>query len=186
MVHETFDNLKERQGSPRFPLMNPWDKMEMGSGVIFPGVARRAQTSFAIADTVVFLPVTDPVTAKLSPPRAETILHTDVEAMNADLYARLTHPSPPPVIIPSVFNSLLVDSETEDGLHFSNKITNKQIELLFGWRCNDLMRESAQGVCCRRYDWARPVQAILLLLLTVWAPLGVLLAPRLSESHRRS
>lgn len=180
MVHDTFDHLKERQGSPRSALINPWDHIDSGTA---GGFQRRAESKFALADAVVFLPVTDPVPEKLSAPRAETILHTDVEAMNADLYARLTHPEPPPVLIPSVFNQLLVDEETEDGLHFSNKITDKQAELLFAWRCNDITRrEGAQGLCCKRYDWIRPLQALLLLFLTVWAPLGILLGTALRES----
>ena len=199
MIHDTFENLKSRQGSPNFPLVHPWDSMNVQSSFSLPGLlpepdvgsspsparlrTRQIQTDFAIADAVVFLPVVDPVLSKLSPARAESILHTDVEAMNADLYARLTHPDPPPVIIPSVFNKLLLDSETEDGLHFSDKITNKQAELLLGWRCNDVMRhEVAAGACCARYDWARPLQAIFILLLGVWAPIGMLLAPLLRES----
>lgn len=208
-IHDTFEHLKERQGSPGTALMTPWDDMKLGSGVTFPGflpsagvsersfpsisssegalsarsLGRRAE-NFAIADAVIFLPIVDPVAAKLSAPRAETIMHTDVEAMNADLYARLTHPDPPPVVIPSVFNQLLVESETEDGLHYSDRMMDKQAELLFAWRCNDAVRkDSIHGACCTRYDWVRPVQALLVILLGIWAPLGSLIAPRLRKSH---
>jgi hypothetical protein len=199
MIHDTFESLKQRQGSPRTAIMNPWDSMDLGSGVSLPGLlpskrsanitARQLghegchRTDFALADSVFFLPLTDPVEGKLGGLRAETIFHADVEAMNADLYARLQHPNPPPIIVPSVFNKLQVDSETEDGLHFSDKIVNKQAEILLGWRCNDQMRKSTgQATCCRRYDWARPLQALILILCVLWAPLGALLAPRLGTS----
>lgn len=201
-VHDIFESLKQNQGSPATPLLTPWDKMDTGSGVrlpgflpstpenkqeeaevLMPGVERRqVKSQGRVADTIIFLPVSIPVDNLLSPSRAETIVHTDVEAMNADLYARLSHPNPPPVIIPSVFNQVLVEAETADGLHFSEKIVRKQAELLLSWRCNDLMRhDGSEGICCRRYDWVRPVQGLLLFLLVFWAPIGSFIAPRLGK-----
>lgn len=205
-VHDIFGALKKNQGSPSTNLLTPWDRMDAGSGVRLPGILPSSsdrleeeeeaeeimpivekrqdekEWSGRVADTVIFLPVSQPVDNLLSPSRAETIVHTDVEAMNADLYARLNHPNPPPVIIPSVFNLVLVDGETADGLHFSEKIVMKQAELLLSWRCNDVMRhDGSEGICCRRYDWVRPVQGLLLVLLVIWAPVGSLIAPRLGK-----
>lgn len=186
-------------------MVAPWDTMESSYGASLPGLLpesatengfaevvehkrdvltslTKGPTDYSLADAIFFLPIANPVDERLSQARAETIMHTDVEAMNADLYARLQHPHPPPVIIPKVFNELLVDVETEDGLHFSDKIMDKQAELMMAWRCNDVIRGSSQGVCCKRYDWVTPIQGLLLFAFVIWAPVGSLMAPRLRES----
>lgn len=191
-IQDTFDVLRQRQGSPSVPLLTPWDTMTATSNNWLPGLmpdsastsANAGAHDFALADAVFFIPVANPVEEKLNTDRADTIVPADVEAMNADLAARLAHPNPPPVMIPSVFNELLVNSETTDGLHFSDRIMDKQAELMFGWRCNDALRaEASEGSCCRRYNTVRPLQALLLLYLGVWAPLSCFIAPRLRPGH---
>lgn len=204
-IHSTFDKLRLKQGQPIAPLIAPWDTMGTMHNSLIPGMLpdgsavldkdesikdeakivkrARASTDFSLADAIIFLPVPNPVDERLSDDRAKTIMHSDVEAMNADLYARLSHSDPPPVIMPSVFNEILVDSETDDGLHFSDTIMNKQAEMMLSWRCNDVMRKEGQeGTCCRRYTTVRPMQALILLLLGIWAPIGAFVAPRISKS----
>jgi hypothetical protein len=108
--------------------------------------------------------------------------------MNADILARLAHPDPPPIVVPTVFNEMQPEEETSDGLHFSDKIMDHQAQILLGWRCNDVLKDeglSSQGSCCRRYRWVRPVQGALVLLLAVWAPVGVLLGSRIGTSAVR-
>ena len=181
MIHEMFENVKEHQGYPTRTLSSPWDTMNQSSESFLPGFlpfnplrhsSKSAPRDFAISDAIVFLPIPDPVEAKLDAGRADTIFHSDVEAMNADLHARLSHPSPPPIVIPFVFNQLLVDEETTDGLHYSALIMRKQAEILLGWRCNDVMRDAgAPGMCCKRYNSPRPVQAIFIFTLAILIPI---------------
>lgn len=190
-VQSTFDKLREWQGTPAAPLLTPWDSMatdpEAWNGWLPAKKQTEGKHGFVLADAVIVLPVPIPVEDKLDAERKATIGHSDVEAMNADLTARLDHKNPAPVIIPTVFNELLVDSETNDGLHWSDRIMDKQAELLLGWRCNDVLRKEAQeGTCCRRYAKVRPLQGLLLLYLGLWAPLSYFFAARLSPGHALS
>ncbi|BEJ17048.1 hypothetical protein CspHIS471_0604490 [Cutaneotrichosporon sp. HIS471] len=191
-IQDTFDTLRKRQGSPIAPLLNPWDAMTATQTNWLPGFLPSTLDAgviagghdFALADAIFFVPVADPVPEKLSAERAETIFSADVEMMNAEIVTRLTQPHPPPIMVPSVFNALLVDEETSDGLHFSDRIMDKQAELMLSWRCNDVLRkEASEGACCRRYNTLRPLQALLLLYLGVWAPISCLIAPRLRPGH---
>ncbi len=183
MVDKTFATILETQPQPRSARAPP---------PLLPPANRNGNAPAAVSEAIVFLPVTAPVDALLSPDRAETISHVDVEAMNADLAARLgpaaraAPGSPaPPIRLPAVFNAMLVgtESETTDGLHWSPRIVRKQAEVLLGWRCNDAASTAGtlQGACCRRPDRVRPVQALVLAVAVGWAPAGMLLRAKKRE-----
>ena len=169
MVDDTFNSIVSSQPKSSSHLLPP--------PMLKPGQK-------GIADSIVFLPVTRPVDTRLSADRAETINHVDVEAMNSGLLARLltSHTSgltpsvhtTAPVVIPTVFNDLLVPEETDDGLHYSAKIVKKQAEILMGYRCNDVA-STLSGACCRRDPKLTVVQIIVLFLVCGWAPLSILL-----------
>lgn len=137
-----------------------------------------------IAESIIFLPVTQPVDGRLSSDRAETISHVDVEAMNSGLTARLltSHTSgltpsvqtTAPIVIPSVFNQLLVPEETEDGLHYSTEMVRKQAEILLGYRCNNAA-ETQSGNCCRRERRTTLVQILVLAFVCGWGPMSFIL-----------
>jgi hypothetical protein len=163
------------------------------SHLLPPPILRADQQG--IAESIILLPVTQPVDSRLSVDRAETINHVDVEAMNSGLIARLlsSHSSgltpsihtTAPVVIPTVFNQLLLPEETDDGLHYSTKIVKKQAEILLGYRCNDAA-SGMSGVCCRRDKRVTIVQALVLLFICGWGPLSLLLRSQAkSEYHSR-
>ena len=179
MIDDTFNSIVDAQPKSRSHLLPP--------PMLNPGRS-------GIADSIIFLPVTRPVDTRLSADRAETINHVDVEAMNSGLLARLltshtTGLTPSvhttaPIVVPTVFNDLLVPEETDDGLHYSVKIVKKQAEILLGYRCNDAASEMS-GVCCRKDRQVTPIQVIVLFFVCAWAPLSIFLRSKASgESHR--
>ncbi|WOO76810.1 putative O-acetyltransferase CAS1 [Vanrija pseudolonga] len=187
MTRKTFDQLRANQGTPRARILQPWDSMKTTHFSLFPGVlpdnsnieARQASHDFGLSDAVIFLPVMKPVEDKLTAER-KVISHENVDLMNASLEGRLNKENPPPIVVPSVFNDLLIDNHTTDGLHYSDTIVNKQAELLLGWRCNDALRyKGQQGTCCARYKTIRPLQALILLFLGVWAPVTYVFASKI-------
>lgn len=179
MVDETFNSIVSSQPKSQSHLLPPpMPMLRDGKG---------------IADSIVFLPVTKPVDSRLNPDRAETINHVDVEAMNSGLLARLltshtsgltpsTHTTAP-VVIPTVLNDLLVPSETDDGLHYSDKIVKKQAEILLSYRCNDMANEMS-GACCRREKRLTIMQVVVLFFVCAWAPLSILLRSKATSESK--
>ena len=135
------------------------------------------------ADEVVFLPVEETVPSKLSPERLNTMHSSDIDAMNSDLYHRikpsannswsqlLGSASFERISLPSVFNKMLDDSQTQDGLHFSEVIVNAQANILLNLRCNNEWPRTfpMDKTCCRMYPWPGPVQSVVLTSILLYA-----------------
>jgi hypothetical protein len=171
-IDQTFENLLDSQPISSFAEPPPY--------VAPIGAKGNSLASRGIAQAIMFVPVPTANDEMLNSERAETINHVDIDAMNSDLVARLSHmvsPERPPIVVPSVFNELLVPELTSDGIHYADHLIKKQAEIMFGWRCNDVA-STFNGACCRKYKPIRPVQALVLLFVCGWAPLSLLLRSR--------
>ena len=112
-------------------------------------LAELATPGRSAADAVVILPVEEVVPDKLSPERGATMRLADIDAMNSDLYHRIepvgsyalppTARGPAPIALPLVFNRLLDNAATEDGLHFGPDMVRTQAQILLNMRCNDVL-----------------------------------------------
>ena len=125
---------------------------------------------------MVFLPVEEIIPSKLSPERLDTMHSPDIDAMNSDLYHRikpstnsswsrlLGSTSSERISLPSVFNKMLDDSQTQDGLHFTEAIVKAQANILLNLQCNDKWPQTfpMDKTCCRMYPWPGPVQSVVL------------------------
>lgn len=179
MIDETFNNIKSAQ-----PL---------ATSLRLPPPILPPKSTGGVAESIVFLPVTQPEDERLSEDRKQTINHVDVEAMNSGLLARLlqSHTSgltpsvktTAPIIIPTVFNQLLVPTETDDGLHYSQKITKKQAEILLAYRCNDVASR-VNGACCRRDKRVGWVQMMVVAFISGWGPVSLLLRSRATSEWK--
>lgn len=150
------------------------------------------------ADEVVILPVEEVVPAKLSRERASSMQLPDIDAMNSDLFHRIhppqsdpsrlfsTQPSSLPISMPLVFNKMLDPSETEDGLHFSDKLVRMQANILLNLRCNDELPKvfPLDKTCCRAYPRPSSLQTIILALAILWGPYTLFSAYQSGNSSR--
>ncbi|KAH0838245.1 10 TM acyl transferase domain found in Cas1p-domain-containing protein [Lanmaoa asiatica] len=134
------------------------------------------------ADEVIFLPVEEIVPSKLSTEKLDTMHSSDIDAMNSDLYHRikpstnsswsqlLGSASSGRISLPSVFNKMLDDSQTQDGIHFTETIVKAQANILLNLRCNDEWPKTfpMDKTCCRMYPWPGPVQSTVLAALLLY------------------
>lgn len=155
------------------------------------------ETKSQPADQIFILPVEDVVESKLSPERAATMLASDRDAMNSDLYHRI-HPDSPsyldylqpkrpsvPITLPTVFNAMLDPSQTEDGLHFSDSVVRAQANVLLNSHCNDRLPKHfpLDKTCCRNYPRPTILHCIVLAAAVFWGPCTYLLWRHYGRSH---
>lgn len=133
-----------------------------------------------MAEEVVILPVQHTIESLLSPDRAASMHMEDVHEMNDYLEERVNESLTDPVVgLPHVLNDMVdgLDMETLDGLHFSKTVTRAQANILLNARCNDALTKKFpfDKTCCFEYPFPNWTQIVLLLLLTLWGPLGMYL-----------
>jgi len=135
------------------------------------------------ADQVVVLPIEDVVSSKLDYERASTMLASDRDAMNSDLYHRIrsshssnffSSASALDVSLPLVFNDMLDPSQTDDGLHFSDVTVRMQANILLNLVCNDRLPKvfPLDKTCCRRYPWPSLIHVVVLIAAILWGPVA--------------
>lgn len=143
-----------------------------------PSLKERPQ----VADEVVLLPVEHTIPAKLSDYRRPKMQNADIDMLNAELSRIIPPYTSPTVSDLSVLYAMnkLVEfptaiNHTEDGLHFDNLIASTQVNLIFNLRCNDVMPKKFpfSTTCCMQYPAPNWLQFAIILMLVVWAPLGM-------------
>ena len=132
------------------------------------------------ADEVVILPVQHIISSKLTLERVSTIHPSDIDAMNSDLYHRINPPSDTftsilrsvTASLPLVFNQMLDESLTEDGLHYSDAVIRAQVNILFNLQCNNKLPKTFpfNKTCCNRYPWPSAIHLTVLGLVVLSGP----------------
>ncbi|KAG0149728.1 hypothetical protein CROQUDRAFT_104872 [Cronartium quercuum f. sp. fusiforme G11] len=131
-----------------------------------------------IADEIVFLPVEMPVIEKLSSERRNIKLEHVIQ-MNTYALQKLDSDPAYQIAIPSVNNLMTVgaEAETTDGLHYSEKFMSMQARVLLNMRCNDVLVKKFpfDKTCCSEYPKPNWIQWLFIIVLLVWAPIGLYL-----------
>lgn len=136
------------------------------------------------ADEVVILPVEHIISSKLTPERASTMHPSDIDAMNSDLYHRINPPSDDfkysftsllrsvTASLPLVFNQMVDETLTEDGLHYSDAVIRAQANILFNLQCNNKLPKTYpfNKTCCNRYPWPSAIHLTVLGLVVLSGP----------------
>jgi hypothetical protein len=133
------------------------------------------------ADEVVILPVEHIISSKFTPERASTMHPSDIDAMNSDLYHRINPPSDDVKYsfthsvapsLPLVFNQMVDESLTEDGLHYSDTVIKAQANILFNLQCNNKLPKTFpfNKTCCNRYPWPSAIHLTVLGLVILSGP----------------
>ena len=146
------------------------------------------------ADEVVILPVENIISSNLTPERASTMHPSDIDAMNSDLYHRINPPSDDfrysftrsaTAYLPLVFNQMIDESLTEDGLHYSDTVIKAQANILFNLQCNNKLPKTFpfNKTCCNRYPWPSAIHLTVLGLVVLSGPWLVYRAVVPGETH---
>jgi hypothetical protein len=149
------------------------------------------------ADDVVILPIEHIVSSKLTPERASTIQLSDIDAMNSELYHRINPPSDDfeysftshrrsvTASLPLVFNQMIDESLTEDGLHYSDAVIRVQANILLNLHCNNKLPKTFpfNKTCCNRYPWPSAIHLSVLVLVVFSGPWLVYRAVVPGEMH---
>ena len=139
-------------------------------------VSTSANSRNPISDQVVLMPIERALPSRLSAERLGTLREADIDRLNHAIDQRLSSTSSN-LAVARVFNALITnaESETSDGLHFSNRIIRTQANILLNLRCNGVapQRFPFDRTCCFRYPTPNVVQVSLLVILLLWAPVAV-------------
>ena len=148
--------------------------------------------SFGPLDThgfVLVTPVPVPFYDGLSPERATTITPAKIDTLNLYLYQNSAAGN---VTVPWSFSSMISpdgSSYQPDGLHFSDNLASRMVDVILNLRCNVELRianrqrgHPMDKTCCNRYNPPRWPQSIMMGIFVWLLPIVLLLTS--TESSR--
>ncbi|CAG8589052.1 5883_t:CDS:2, partial [Acaulospora morrowiae] len=136
-----------------------------------------------ITDTILVAPLEHLFYRRLSQARENTMHKHDIDNMNEYLYIKRRQQTDTiggrggKFYVPFVFNKILdgVPNATQDGLHFTEDLTNVHAEVLLNLRCNNILPKKApmENTCCYRYPRSNWVQSLIIMFFLVVVPIGI-------------